>query len=99
MNVDDRLADAGIAELVEHVVEQRPACHPHQRLWHPVGQRAHADAETGGKDHGFGGLDGHFKNFSNHGSSAWLSRRIVRNNLIWRSGYAKAVNVAPIISR
>ena len=73
MHVDDGLADAGLAELVEHVVEQRLAGHAHQRLRHPVGQRAHAHAETGGKDHGFGGLDGHFRNFSTYGSSAQLS--------------------------
>jgi hypothetical protein len=72
------------------MVEQGPASHAHQRLWHPVGQRAHADAETGGKDHGFGGLDGHLKNFSNPGSSAWLFQRIVRSIPIGRPGYAKA---------
>ena len=99
MHVDDSLADAGIAELVEHMVEQRPACHAHQRLWHPVGQRPHADAETGGEDHGFGGLDGHFKNFSNPGSCACLFQRIVRNILIGNQDTRKLQNVAPILSR
>ena len=60
VNVDDRLADAGVAELVEHVIEQRAACHRHQWLRHPIRQRAHAQAETGGEDHGFVGFDGHF---------------------------------------
>ena len=64
MHVDDGLADAGVGELVEHVIEQRLARHAHQRLWHPVGQRPHAQAETGGEDHGFGGFDGHFRSFS-----------------------------------
>jgi hypothetical protein len=53
-------------ELVQHVIEQGLAGHAHQRLRHVVGQRAHAQAETGGKDHGFGGRNGHFWNFSNH---------------------------------
>ena len=63
MHVDDGFADAGIAELVEHMIEQRAAGHAHQRLWHPVGQGAHAHAKSGGEDHGFGGFDGHFGNF------------------------------------
>ena len=45
------------------MIEQRAAGHPHQRLRHLVGQRPHAHAETGGEDHGFGGLDGHFWKF------------------------------------
>ena len=64
MHVDDGLADAGVGELVEHMVEQRLAGDAHQRLRHLVGQRPHAQAETGGEDHGFGGFDGHFGNFS-----------------------------------
>ena len=63
MHIDDGLADAGVAELVEHMIEQRAAGHGHQRLRHPVGQRAHAHAEAGGEDHGFGGLDGHVQEF------------------------------------
>jgi hypothetical protein len=67
-----------LAELVEHVIEQRLARDAHQRLRHPVGQGAHAHAETGGEDHGFGGLDGHFQEIletdqrcgSYHGDSA-----------------------------
>ena len=66
MHVDHGFADAGAGELVQHVIEQRLAGHAHQRLRHLVGQRAHAQAETGGEDHGFGGRDGHFWNFSNH---------------------------------
>ena len=69
MHVDHGFADAGVGELVEHMVEQRLAGHAHQRLRHVVGQRAHAQAETGGEDHGFGGRDGHFGSFSNH---QWL---------------------------
>jgi hypothetical protein len=41
------------------MIEQGAARHRHQRLWYPVGQRAHAQAETGGEDHGFSGSDGH----------------------------------------
>ena len=66
MHVDHGLADAGAGELVQHVIEQRLAGHAHQRLRHMVGQRAHAQTETGGKDHGFGGRNGHLWNFSNH---------------------------------
>ena len=54
MHVDDGLDDAGLAELVEHMVEQRAARHLHQRLRHVVRQGPHAHAETGGEDHGFG---------------------------------------------
>jgi hypothetical protein len=57
--IDDRLGDAGAAELVEHVVEQWLARNPNQRLRHIVGEGAHAHAETGGEDHGFGRMDGH----------------------------------------
>jgi hypothetical protein len=59
VDVDDRLGDAGAAELVEHMVEQWLAGDAHQGFGHLVGEGAHAHAETGGKDHGFGGLDGH----------------------------------------
>ncbi len=65
MDVDDGFADAGTAELVEHMIEQGAARHLHQGLWHPVCQRAHAQPKAGGEDHGFGGLDGHLRNFSN----------------------------------
>ena len=77
MHVDHCLGDAGAAELVEHVVEQWLAGNPNQRLRQGVGEGAHAQAETGGEDHGFGGMDGHsFRGFSNslrqpyHGDSA-----------------------------
>jgi hypothetical protein len=43
------------------MIEQRPARHPHQGLWHPVGEGAHAHAQTGGENHGFGGFDRHFQ--------------------------------------
>ena len=59
MHIDDRLGDAGVAELVEHVVEQWLAGHPHQRLRYVVGEGPHTHAEAGGEDHGFGGVDGH----------------------------------------
>ncbi len=70
MHVDHGLADAGLGELVEYVIEQRLSRHAHQRLRHMVGQRAHAQTETGGKDHGFGGRNGHLWNFSNQISVA-----------------------------
>ena len=63
MHVDHGFADAGAGELVQHVIEQRLAGDAHQRLRHVVGQRAHAQAETGGEDHGFGGRNGHLAEF------------------------------------
>ncbi len=68
VHVDHRLGHAGIAELVQDVVEQRAAGHLHQRLWHMVRQGPHAQAEAGSEDHGFGGLDGHLRDFSNRES-------------------------------
>ena len=65
MDIDDGFADAGAAEFVEHMIEQRAAGHLHQGFGQPVRQRAHAHAKAGGEDHGFGGIDGHFRNFSN----------------------------------
>jgi hypothetical protein len=59
VHVDDRFADAGVTELVEHMIKQRPACDAYQGFWHVIGQRTHAQAETCGKNHGFGGIDGH----------------------------------------
>ncbi len=61
MDINNSLADASVAEFIQHMIEQRPACHPHQRLWHPVGEGAHAYAQAGGEDHGFGGFDRHFQ--------------------------------------
>jgi hypothetical protein len=65
MDIDDGLGYAGIAELVQHMIEQRPAGHLHQRLWQAIRQRPHAKAETGGKNHGFGWFDWHSGNISN----------------------------------
>jgi hypothetical protein len=70
MHIDHCLGDAGAGELVQHVIEQRLAGNAHQRLRHVVGQRAHAQAETGGEDHGFGGGNGHLRCFSNHPNRA-----------------------------
>ena len=78
MHIDHGLGDAGTAELVEHVIEQGLTGDLDQRFRGLVGEGAHAHAETGGKDHGFGGMDGHFPGgFSNlrcrgsyHGDSA-----------------------------
>jgi hypothetical protein len=64
MHVDGSFACACVAELVEHMIKQRAAGHPHQRLWNPIGQGAHADAKSGSEDHGFGGFDGHIRDFS-----------------------------------
>src|SRR5665811_287046 len=72
VHIDDGFADAGVAELVEHMIEQRAARDAHQRLWHPVRQGAHAHAKSGGEDHGFEGLDGHFRNFSDRYS--WIAQ-------------------------
>jgi hypothetical protein len=41
------------------MVEQRPPGNRDERLWRGLGQRAHAQAETGGEDHGFGGRNRH----------------------------------------
>ncbi len=65
VHIDDSVARACVAELVEHMVEQRAAGDADQRLWHPVRQGPHAHAKTGGEDHGFSGFDGHSGNFSN----------------------------------
>jgi hypothetical protein len=63
VHIDDGFVDAGIGQLVEHVIEQRTARHLHQRLRHPVRQGAHAQAEAGGEDHGFAGFDRHVRKF------------------------------------
>jgi hypothetical protein len=39
------------------MVDQGATRHVHQRLRHPVCQRAHAYAEAGGENHGFDWLD------------------------------------------
>ena len=52
MHVDDGFFDAGVGETIEHMVNERFARDPHQRLRHRVGQRAHACAESGGQHHG-----------------------------------------------
>jgi hypothetical protein len=80
MHVDHGLADAGAGELVKHVIEQRLAGDAHQRLRHVVGQWAHAQAETGGKDHGFGGCNGHSRNFSNPSNQAMDHITAIRLN-------------------
>ena len=66
MDVDHCGADAGFRELVQHVVDQRLAGDRHKRLRHAVGNRPHAGAETGGKNHGVvgrssGGLANHLE--------------------------------------
>ena len=63
VHIDDGFADAGVTELVEHMIEQRAARHADQRLRHPVRQRTHAHTEACGEHHGFAGFDGHFLNF------------------------------------
>ncbi len=65
MHIDDGFADAGVGELVEHMIEQRTAGHGHQWLRHLVRQGTHARAEAGGENHGFGWFNGHFGIFSN----------------------------------
>jgi hypothetical protein len=59
MHIDDGFADTGESQLVEHMIEQRLPGHGYQRFRHCVGQRTHAEAETGGENHGFGGFHGH----------------------------------------
>ena len=55
VHVDHRALDAGFGQTVEHVVDQRLAADFDQRLGPPVGERAHARAEAGGKHHGAAG--------------------------------------------
>jgi hypothetical protein len=69
MHIHDGLADASARELVQHVVEQRLTGDADQRLRHMVGQGAHAHTETGGKNHGFGGRNGHFLEFLSNPSN------------------------------
>jgi hypothetical protein len=64
VHIDHGFADAGICQLVEHMIQQRFAGHRYQRLRHPLGQRTHPQAETGGENHGFAGFDGHAWKFS-----------------------------------
>jgi hypothetical protein len=52
VHVDDGFFDAGVGETIEHMVNERFARDPHERLRHGVGQRAHARAEAGGQHHG-----------------------------------------------
>ena len=52
MHIDDGGGDAGMRQLVEHVVDQRLAGDRDQRLRHVVRQRTHARAEAGGHHHG-----------------------------------------------
>ena len=59
MHIDDRVADACIRELVEHVIQQRLAGHGNHGFRHPVRQRPHAQAEARGENHGFGRGHGH----------------------------------------
>ena len=76
MHIDHGLADAGVAELVEHMIEQRLPATRTSGFGICVGQGTHAHAETGGEDHGFGGLDGHFWKF--------LERLLLRTAIISR---------------
>jgi len=73
VHVDDSFARAGVLELVQNMIEQGAAGHLHEGFGHSVRQRPHAQAETGGEDHGFGGLDGHlFGKFPNRYSLCFL---------------------------
>ncbi len=55
MHVDHGALDPGGRQPVEHVIDQRLAGDRNERLRHPVGQRPHPLAETGGKHHGGAG--------------------------------------------
>ena len=56
MNIDHRLLDAGFSQAVEHVIEKRLSGDLDKRLRRGRRQRAHALAESGGKDHGTAGF-------------------------------------------
>ena len=58
VDVDDRRLDAGALEPVEAVVDQGAAADLDQGLRHGGGERPHALAEAGGKDHGALRADG-----------------------------------------
>jgi hypothetical protein len=80
MHIDHGLTDTGRGELVQHVVEQRLAGNAHQRLRHVVGQWAHAQAKTGGEDHGFAWCNGHSLSFSNHQNRAADHTTVIRRS-------------------
>jgi len=65
------------------MIEQRAPGHAHQRLWNPVGQGAHADAKSGSEDHGFGGVDGHFWDFSNRACGGLDHITVIRGGYRW----------------
>ena len=51
VDVDHRLCDTGLVELLESVIDQRLAGHPHQRLGLACGERAHTLAQPRRQDH------------------------------------------------
>ncbi len=59
MDVDHGAVDAGLRQAIEHVVDQRLAGNRHQRLWQRVGERAHAQAQSGSEHHRSVGMFGH----------------------------------------
>ena len=52
MHVDHRAFDPGVGQAVEHVIDQRLAADPHQRLGELAVEWAHAGAETRRQHHG-----------------------------------------------
>ena len=56
VDIDYRAPHAGFGQPVKRMVDERLACHPHQRLGLACGERAHPLAEPGGEHHcGVGG--------------------------------------------
>ena len=50
---EDEMLDAGLARLVDHVLDQRPVDHRQHFLRHGLGRRQEAGAEAGDRENGF----------------------------------------------
>ena len=50
---EDEMLDAGLARLVDHVLDQRPVDHRQHLLRHRLGGRQEAGAEAGDREYGF----------------------------------------------
>ena len=50
---EDEMLDAGLARLVDHVLDQRPVDHRQHLLRHGLGGRQEPGAEPGDRENGF----------------------------------------------
>lgn len=53
MDVDDDVIESGLLQTQYHASQHGNAGHGYQGLWHVVGERTQAGAQSGGKYHGF----------------------------------------------